>query len=136
MTMTTKYRTGGELTNPVSDINAANAYLKEDDMTQYVGIWGDTVALKDIVFDIEWGLTSESTWVVEVITTRPLTDTESAALSNWISGQNSDGLGEGFEQQSFAEHFETDRYGDIDEDTYRMSSFDWETNPCTLEKIK
>ena len=28
----------------------------------------------------------------------PLTDAETVALKEWISGQNSDGLGEGFEQ--------------------------------------
>lgn len=134
--MTSMYRTRGKLTNPVTDLSLARAYLEQDDMTKYVGTWGDTVAIKDVVFDINWGLEDEETWQVTVVTTRPLTDAESAALSEWISGQNSDGLGEGFEQQPFAETFDRDQWGDIDEDSYQMASFDWETNPCTLELIK
>ena len=45
---------------------------------------------------------------VEVTSTVPLTAEETAAMKAWISGQNSDGLGEGFEQRPI----ETD-YGDI-----------------------
>lgn len=45
---------------------------------------------------------------VEVTSTIPLTAEETAAMKAWISGQNSDGLGEGFEQRPI----ETD-YGDI-----------------------
>lgn len=45
---------------------------------------------------------------VEVTSTVPLTVEETAAMKAWISGQNSDGLGEGFEQRPI----ETD-YGDI-----------------------
>ena len=36
---------------------------------------------------------------VEVTSTVPLTLEENAAMKEWISGQNSDGLGEGFEQR-------------------------------------
>ena len=36
---------------------------------------------------------------VEVTSTVPLTAEETAAMKAWISGQNSDGLGEGFEQR-------------------------------------
>lgn len=45
---------------------------------------------------------------VEVTSTVPLTAEETAAMKAWISGQNSDGLGEGFEQRPI----KTD-YGDI-----------------------
>lgn len=45
---------------------------------------------------------------VEVTSTVPLTAEETAAMKAWIIGQNSDGLGEGFEQRPI----ETD-YGDI-----------------------
>jgi hypothetical protein len=65
------------------------------------------------------------------VTHRPLTDEESKQISEWISGQNSDGLGEGFEQQSFAEI-----EGDDENDDWAMASFDWQTNPCTLVVVK
>ena len=45
---------------------------------------------------------------VEVTSTTPLTAEETEVMREWISGQNSDGLGEGFEQRPI----ETD-YGDI-----------------------
>lgn len=128
--MAQTYRTGGTLTNPVNDLTAARAYLSNDDMTEYVGD-----GLEEVVLHIQWDLYDESTWGVVVFTHRLLTDEESTALSSWISGQNSDGLGEGFEQQTFAEHFERDRYGNIEEDI-EMSSFDWQTNDCTLTLVK
>lgn len=36
---------------------------------------------------------------VDVALSEPLTDEEIESVKDWISGQNSDGLGEGFEQQ-------------------------------------
>lgn len=136
--MTSTYRTGGTLTNPVNDLTAAQAYLSDDDMTAYVK-YASHPALQEVVHHIEWRLLTESTWQVTVVTDRLLTDEESTALSGWISGQNSDGLGEGFEQQHFAEHgydedYEMSRF-EHDED-YEMSSFDWETNKCLLVLIK
>ena len=127
--MTNTYRTTGTLTNPVNDLAAARAYLVEHDMTEYIDDF-----LKDAIHDVRWDLTDESSWTVTVVTNRPLTAEESASFSSWISGQNSDGLGEGFEQQPFAE--ET-AYEDVeDEEFYRMSSFDWETNDCALTLVK
>ena len=43
---------------------------------------------------------------------RELTEQELEKLSDWISGQNSDGLGEGFEQQDFAESYFNPETGD------------------------
>ncbi len=127
--MTSTYTTSGTLTNPVNDLDSARAYLAEDDMTQYA-----PAGLP--IHDVRWDLLDEGSWKVTVVTDRELTEAESAEISEWISGQNSDGLGEGFEQQPFAEHCEYDRWGNMDEDSYVMSSFDWETNDCTLVFVK
>lgn len=138
MTMTALYRTAGSLTTPVSDLAAARTYLAAEDMggmTQFVQ-YASHPGLQEVVFHIRWGLEDEGSWYVEVITERTLTPEESTALSEWISGQNSDGLGEGFEQQPWAEHGGGyDDYEDEDED-YSMSSFDWQTNDCPLTLIK
>lgn len=122
--MTVTYRTAGELTMPVKDLAAANAYLNEP-MEEYVKYCDE--ALVGVVHTIRWSLIDEASWQVEVVTNRRLYDTERARLSEWISGQNSDGLGEGFEQQPFAEH-----EGDDEDDDWSMSSFDWQTNKCPL----
>lgn len=129
--MTNIYSTSGTLTNSVQDLADAQAYLSQDDMTQYID-----ASLVGVVVDINWSLTDDFSWKVTVVTVRELTDVESASLSEWISGQNSDGLGEGFEQQPFAECYERDSYGDIDEDSYSMASFDWQTNDCKLTLVK
>lgn len=126
--MTTTYKATGRLTTPVSDLSAARAYLAQDDMTQYI----HPEYLQRTVHSVNWDLTDTDSWVVTVVTHQPLTPDASAELSSWISDQNSDGLGEGFEQQSFAEHCERDAYGNWDDETYEMSSFDWQDNPCTL----
>ena len=46
---------------------------------------------------------------ITVLTAGPLTEDEEQDLKEWISGQNSDGLGEGFEQQEI--YFDGTRYG-------------------------
>lgn len=129
------YKTGGNLTGSVSDVEAARDYLRRDDMTVYVK-HASFEGLDKLVHDIRWDLVDEVTWTVTVITNRLLTAEESTGLSEWISGQNSDGLGEGFEQQEFAESYDRDSHGDIDEDSYAMASFDWQTNDCKLTLVK
>jgi hypothetical protein len=136
--MANTYRTAGSLTTPVSDLAAARTYLAAEDMggmTQFVK-YASHPALEEVVHHIEWTLLDEGSWQVTVITHRELHEDESSALSEWISGQNSDGLGEGFEQQPWAEHGGGNGYDEDDEEDYSMSSFDWETNDCSLTLIK
>ena len=120
------YRTNFRLLEKVNDLSAARAYLTEYDMTEYL-----PDNLKGIVIKVRWELTLADEGYVEAITIRDLTPEESADLSDWVSGQNSDGLGEGFEQQEFAE-----AYDDPDDwASYSMASFDWKTNKYKFNKI-
>ena len=128
--MTATYRTRRKLTYPVSDLDAARHFLRCEEMGMEVHIYpADT---KVGVHSVTWDLINDHEWEVTVIADHPLPIEQLKALSEWISGQNSDGLGEGFEQQPFAEHEDEE---DEDEVVYHMSSFDWETNPCTLERV-
>ena len=130
--MTNTYTASGVLTNPVNNLHAARIYLRSEDiggMTQFAQ--GDDRCPADAIHDVSWDLLDEGSWKVTVITNRLLTDEESASVSDWISGQNSDGLGEGFEQQPFAEEETGEDYEDI-----TMSSFDWMTNKCELTLVK
>lgn len=134
--MTIKYKTGGKLTNggiARANYDLAQAYLTHDDMTQYVDS-----ELKDVVLKVAWSLADGGDgWRVDVETSRELSADESKKLSEWISGQNSDGLGEGFEQQDFAWNSSGYRdYADIDEsEDGEMVSFDWRSNDCALERV-
>lgn len=130
---TATYTTTGKLTTPVTDLAAARQYLDEpmEDFIRYCN-----ESLVPVVHSIRWDLLDESYWIVRVVTNRLLTDDEAHELSDWINGQNSDGLGEGFEQQPFAEHYDVDDYGDPDDDTYAMSSFDWQNDTCSLTLVK
>lgn len=134
------YRTYFNLNAPVIDIEAANSYLNEDDMTQYLK--HDTRIPEDVrnaAEKIVWHLKDESSGIIDLSTTRALSATELKTISEWVSGQNSDGLGEGFEQQSFA-YYEDEGlngYDDSDWDNeYIIASFDWETNEYIFEFIK
>ena len=132
MTMASTYRASGKLTEPVNDLSAARTYLKAEEMggmTQFVK-HASYPGLEEVVHHIEWDLLNEDAWQVTVVTHHELTPAQSAGLSEWISGQNSDGLGEGFEQQPFAEH------GSDNDEEWSTSSFDWLHNPCTLKLIK
>ena len=127
--MKTKYTTEFNLTNPIDDgaLRTANEYLQSDDMTQFID-----EDLKPIVQSIKWVLDDEESGRVIVLANRELTTGESSRLSRWISGQCSDGLGEGFEQQPFATHESEDESEDEYYDDYEESSFDWETNDYRL----
>ena len=135
------YRTYFTLTACVNDVSAAREYLTHDDMTQYLKnnkrIPED---IKNAVEKIEWHLKDEDSGNIELTTNRALSDTELKPISNWVSGQNSDGLGEGFEQQEFANYQDTQSdYGYDDDndyyedDSYVMASFDWQTNDYKFE---
>jgi hypothetical protein len=156
------YRISGTLTGIIEPENVAEAqaYLTDDDMTQYLD---DSIAKR--IEHVEWKLEADGhAWSVTAFATRRLSEDEQRVLSEWVSGQNSDGLGEGFEQQDFAwdEDEETECYecrgtGSIicDDDGYelsedcdmcggsgthesdgRMISFDWKTNPHIVERVK
>jgi hypothetical protein len=118
----------GKLAVPVNNLQAARDFLRNAEGMEE-NIYPEY--LQPQVHTARWDLTDDDSWEVILVSHRPLTAVECELLSSWISGQNSDGLGEGFEQQSFAEHGQDDRG-----EEFLMSSFDWETNPCALELVK
>lgn len=139
------YETEFNLAAPVNDIDAAQEYLLEDDMTKYLTQRIKREASRDKVDDfsdaiisIKWLLYNEQSGVIRLQSSRPLNQNELDFVSDWISGQNSDGLGEGFEQQDFAWMSYDD---DDDDDEYysddgEMASFDWKTNNYKLHLVQ
>jgi hypothetical protein len=114
------YRTKGVLTGTIAPENvaAAQEYLHEDDMVMYVAA---NASLEGVLEWIVWDLASDGhKWTVTAITTRELDDDELKRLSSEVSGQNSDGHGENFEQQDFA--WDED---DDDEDCGECSGNGW-----------
>lgn len=101
-----------QLKYPVLDLEAAQNYLTEDDMTKYLK--EDTripESARDKVVHIEWKLQVEDHGVVEVITNDVLTDKENNKIVHFIDGQ-ADGLLEGMEQQDFACYDINDPYNE------------------------
>ncbi len=143
------YETSGHLTGIIESENfiAAQAYLTYDhtgkplNMEQYLD-----QPLRDAVEMLEWQLDGNGCdYKVRAITKRALTHDELDKLSSEVSGQNSDGLGEGFEQQAFAERHDGEcgecsgcEYGDgcEDDDYAGMISFDWQTNKLPWTKVR
>lgn len=132
------------LTNPVIDLEAAQNYLLDDDMEKYAKDDYDIPKSgRNKIEKITWNLTSEQHGYISVKTNDYLTEKESEAISEWISGQCSDGLGEGFEQQDFANYVDNDEYrynpyyveedeDEYEEDNWIMASFDWMNNKYEL----
>jgi len=81
--------------HPGRERDAAD-YLSDDNMEQYYS--GDQA--KDIV-SIVWNLHRKQSGTIEIETTARLKKQALNDLKSFIDGQNSDGLGEGFEQQDF-----------------------------------
>lgn len=136
-----RYATEFHLTNPVNDLNAAREYLQVDNMAEYLSDDLRDLGLKRLkpsdILNLEWDLQDEDYGLIYLDTAIELTDDELDVISDWVRGQNSDGLGEGFEQQPFAEiryEGDEDEYGYSDYDT-DMASFDWQTNSYKFEKI-
>jgi len=135
------YGTSFTLTNPVNDYNAALDYLQADDMTRYLNNDLNYLGLSHLegkIKEIKWVLEDEQTGYIVLYTTEPLVQEDLDKISEWISGQCSDGLGEGFEQQDFASGEDFEEYEDEDgytqyEEVNTMASFDWETNDYKLK---
>lgn len=136
------YETEFNLSVPVNDIDAAQEYLIKYDMTKYLTQRIKREANKDkidnfsdAIVSIKWLLYDEQSGVIRLQSSRLLNQDELDFVSSWILGQNSDGLGEGFEQQEFAwMPYDDD---DDDDDYYgEMASFDWQTNNYKLHLVK
>ncbi len=139
------YKTNFKLDYPVLDVREAEEYLQEDDMTKY--LIDDLqnyrkVAQEEVdkVEDIYWTMTSDSTGSIVLTANDKLLPDTLAKISEWVSGQCSDGLGEGFEQQPFASYDDPDGgyYDDDDEyvdNSYCMASFDWQTNDYKFTQV-
>lgn len=146
------YRTNFSLVAPVPDdeYDAAHDYLQNDNMTMYLRDDCDD-DLANAIESIEWDLRDEMDGVIDVTTNRELTAEECDIISSFISGQNSDGLGEGFEQNFYSvtccrdgepvdslwcpceDEEDCPGCGEPNED---MCSFDWQTNGYELKLVE
>lgn len=133
------YETDFSLEFPVNDYNAAKEYL--ENITDMTDVFKERVSrtnmayLQDKVKDISWKLDDESNGRVVITTDGRLSSKAQEYLADWISGQNSDGIGNSFEQQPFAlTVLDEDDFDAGYEDSYITSSFDWTTNEYELHE--
>jgi len=123
------YKTDFNLTGSVNDFQAASDYLTEDDMTVYLK--DDSripVEVRDAIIHIEWELVDVNFGHINLKANRELTEKELEYISDYVRGQNSDGLGEGFEQQDFADEYDEDGFqSDLDqwEEYYQDGYNEW-----------
>lgn len=103
----------------------ADAYLQSDDMKQYVD-----EPLRQKLISVEWNLAGTDEGTIDVEANQELTDDELAELSDWIKGQCSDGLGEGFESCEFAQLYDYNPWGG--EEWVGAVNFDWRRNNYKL----
>lgn len=94
------YRTYFDLSDNIPDEHwmEARKYLDEDNMANYLP---DELSEKVIL--IQYDLITNNRGFINIISNSLLTQKELLELKDELDGQNSDGLGEGFSQQEFAE---------------------------------
>ena len=134
------YETPFQLVADVLDFDAAKDWLVEEsrDMNDILqqSIQQDAATGNGVqdfsskIEQVEWSLYSDHAGIITITANEKLDNAEQAFISEWIQSQNSDGLGEAFEQQSFAEHTDEDERYVID-----RASFDYVSNPYTLTQI-
>ena len=76
-------------------------YLAEDNFADYL----HDKNLKEKVFKIIWSLEKLDSGVVKIYANAKLNESEILELEDFIFGQKTDGLGEGFEKQIFGVPF-------------------------------
>lgn len=116
--MPVRYATKFFLDGEVNDLYEAQEYLEGLNMKKYAD--ND---IKPLLINVRWVLVEYDYGYVVVDAYEELSQEILDRLSRWIKGQNSDGIGEGFEQQDFA-----------DCDGFRCS-LDWKHNDYKLKLL-
>lgn len=107
------YKAYFKLITPVNNFIKAHQYLLHDSMKDYI----ENKTLKRKILLLEWYLIDEQYGYIMLYTKKELKQNELLEISDYVSGQNSDGLGEGFEGQNFG------------------ASFDWQTNKYLFTEV-
>lgn len=141
------YRTNFNLTAPVRPdlFKAAQDYLYEDNIVEYIdGYSNELDSLKKHIKSIRFCLKDIDNGYIEVQVYKKLNQLERDVVSEYISGQCSDGIGEGFSCQDFANYddsivdWDCDKYKpelafeDDYEENWIMVEFDWKCNKYEL----
>lgn len=124
-----KYSTNFNLYCRVNDQQTAQDYLDNNSDKMLKELKNDIPHIESIVESIEWILDDSESGHIDLITNHELTEDDISYISNWVSDQNSDGLGERFEQQDFA-------IGLDDDGEEVIASFDWDSNDYFFERIE
>lgn len=107
---------GGDLIEYRTAIETAIDCRQDDDMVQYYGE-PYLASVKNALISAVWGVSEyngELYGSVTIQTTRKLDQREVEEIRRWICGQNSDGFGEGFEQNSIIVDSKTEIYVSLD----------------------
>lgn len=115
------YEIENKLNANVNDFDKANNYLLEANyMTGILKahmlnnydkkIQKTTKELEPHIIDIKWSLKDEQTLNISLLVNKKLNNIELKELNENTIGQASDGLGEGFEQQDFADYLDKEEY--------------------------
>ena len=122
------YRAYFKLTNPVNNFIDAHNYLLDDDMTKYLLDDRRGKQIKDKIESIAWVLSNLDSGYIQLKTTTELTTDELDSISDWVRGQQSDGIGSGFIDQRFACYLKNP-----DDEDFIVADFDWRTNNYKFE---
>ena len=122
------YRTEFKLDCELNDYEAAKEFFETAQMDQAIQVAYELSDIKDEILSIIWVLENENSGYIELNTLIPFDESQLKRISDWVSYQCSDGLGDEFKQEDCSIGVNIDG-------EYTTASFDFDTNAYIFEQL-
>ena len=122
------YRTEFKLDCKLNDYEAAKEFFETCQIDQAIQVAYELSDIKDEILSIAWILENENSGYIELTTLIPFDESQLKRISDWVSYQCSDGLGDEFKQEDCS-------IGITEDGEYTAASFDFDTNAYIFEQL-
>ena len=122
------YRTNFKLSCKLNDFEAAKEFFDNYETDQSIMVAPELKDICDEILSIVWVLEDEESGYIELRTVISFSEDRLKRISDWVSYQNSDGIGEDFKQEDCSIGINIDG-------EYATASFDFDINYYIFEEV-